>query len=505
MAYYLKYTIKNLEPLRISDDSISEQGQTSCLTYIPGSAIRGVIVSKLAKDADFEKGLKEKLFLEDTAFLNAYLSVGNLALLPSPKGFYEDKRIVDGKKEIQNVVVDGVFDEGMKRAGLGNVSELDFESCLIKYFSVKQNSELKIKLGEEKNMYRNAFLEEGQMFVGAIKSSDKSILERMEKILNKDVVIIGNARSSGYGKCEIKTQQIDEVDNYQNYKVTSEFKNFAYLYLLSDVVMRDAKGEYCGLDLEKLQRNLGVNNLKVEFCSTSTRDVRGYNRTLGIRLPSVMMYEKGSVFKITFDGTIKTDKASAVMDNGIGERRNEGFGRVLLFNSSYEKLQNKIAGQITEKIPDGEPMPEDNLVLMQIAKNYYKKKIDVAARKYVVDQSRNRGGISQSKARAIEPILVSNRFDAVKAHEVLDEYYSHESNKQEAKKRQKVSGDIQKSKDHVVDVLDTKLENLLNIQTKEPGKVMGISASELLTDEEAGRLKLEIILSELRYDSKGEK
>ena len=54
-------------------------------------------------------------------------------------------------------------------------------------------------------------------------------------------------------------------------------------------------------------------------------------------------------------------------------------------------------------------------------------------------------------------------------------------------------------------ILDTELNDLLSVKTKDNGKVMGIPVTELMDEQEVGRLKLELLLSELRYDNKGVK
>ena len=71
MTEYIKYQIKNIEPLRIADDSTSQNGQTTTLRYIPGTTIRGWIINQLAKRADFEN-LKKDLFSDNVRYLNAY-------------------------------------------------------------------------------------------------------------------------------------------------------------------------------------------------------------------------------------------------------------------------------------------------------------------------------------------------------------------------------------------------------------------------------------------------
>ena len=88
VAGYIKYIIKNIEPIRIADDSTSQNGQTSALKYIPGTTIRGLVINQLAKTDNFAD-IKIDLFSDKVKFLNAYLMVDGKELIPSPKGFYE--------------------------------------------------------------------------------------------------------------------------------------------------------------------------------------------------------------------------------------------------------------------------------------------------------------------------------------------------------------------------------------------------------------------------------
>lgn len=505
MAYYLKYTLHNLEPLRIADDSRSEQGQTACLKHIPGSTMRGYVITEISKKQDLFCKYKEQLFSDSTSFLNAYLCVSGRQMLPSPKGFYEDKTIIDGAKDIKNVLINGDLDEGFKRSSMGNVCDIDTEDGMITFYSVKTDSELKIQIGTDKNMFRNAFIEAGQSFAGAIASDDRELLEEIKTVLSCEV-ILGNARTSGYGRCSIKVSEIDEDNPYVPYQVNSSIAEFAYLYLLSDTVMRDDAGEYCGLNLRELEELLGVSNLRVISSATSVCDVRGYNRTLAIHIPSATMYEKGSVFKLGFDGSMDSDRIRRLEDTGIGERRNEGFGRVLLLDASYEKIDKKIKGEESEKdVAESTKEASDDDTLRIIARTYYRNQLRKAMRKYVVDNVRNMGGISDSKTRAIEPIVVSNRSNFCEARRILGEYYGHEFEKQDSQKVHKNKGDIRTSAGRIFSILDADINELLAVRTKERSKVMGIPIRELMDEQEAGRMKLELILSELRYDNKGVK
>ena len=128
MTVYLRYVLKNEEPLRIADDATRQSGQSDSLRYISGSAMQGYIISSLSGREDFEN-IKKELFSAEVAYLNAYLTTKEHTLIPSPKGFYEDKSIVEGEKTIQNVVINGDFSDGMKRASLGRYAFIK-DNCI---------------------------------------------------------------------------------------------------------------------------------------------------------------------------------------------------------------------------------------------------------------------------------------------------------------------------------------------------------------------------------------
>ena len=69
--------------------------------------------------------------------------------MPSPKGFYEDKTEAIGKKELQNVVINGEFSDGMKRAALGRYCYIQ-DGCIY-YCNVSTGSDMKIKIDKKRN------------------------------------------------------------------------------------------------------------------------------------------------------------------------------------------------------------------------------------------------------------------------------------------------------------------------------------------------------------------
>lgn len=501
----LRYEIRSTEPVRIADNSVSQMGQTATLHYIPGSAVRGAVVGKLV-EAGLFGGLKTDALSEKTAFFNAYPAgeKGN-DLLPAMKGFYEDKKVAE-KKPVQNVVVNGDFTEGWKRSSFGDA--VAFDGDTIKGFSVPTGSDLKIKIVGEK-VFRNEYIRSGIHFVGYIQADD-ALAGKIKDVFGKEI-ILGNARSSGLGRCEVvKLEEYAGVP-YGAYADGGDSTGSLYMMLLSDTAMRDGNGEYCGLDLAQLEQLLGVQNLKIKTAATSVRKVCGYNRTWGLHIPSVSMYEKGSVFHLTFDGTCTADSKKRLMLQGIGIRKNEGFGRIL-FLKDYEKLTSRVQTVPLPADRTAAAQERDEATLLVAAKNYYNLVLERAMEEYVVRSPIQKGRISASRLGVLRGILESNRFSPKAAKSAIDRYYEHDREKEAHQRKQQDRGgssaDISAFINSVFEnSLDATLKGTADEKTAavlDGNEVMGFAKDRLLGEDEAEAKKIDFILKLLKYDNKQE-
>lgn len=500
MTTYVKYIIKNIEPLRIADDNISQSGQTVSLRYVPGSSIRGYIINRLARQQDFEQ-YKKVLLSDKVRFSNAYLYADGKELIPSLKGFYEDKKAIDamsGKKKIQNVVVGGEFSEGYKRASLGRFCCPAGDT--LQYYNVETGADMKIllkKKGNDQKVFRNEYIEEGNCFSGYIAIEDESVVKMITEAF-EPVIMLGNARSQGFGKCKILETKIEDMMPYQEYVFHRDCSKECYMVLLSHTAMRDQWGEYCGLNLSTLEQKMGVTDLKIQYCATSTVDIRGYNRNWGVKIPSVRMYEQGSVFKLTFTGTLTVEKMNDLMQSGIGVRKNEGFGQIL-FLKEYDKICQKQEMYIREKDDTSEihKMPEDEKVIKLIAANLARKRINEAMQKNILEGV-DRADASNSHVGVVHSLLENTRYDSEEAHKVLERYFSHEIEKETQQKQQKKRGSIRPLKEKVMTMLEQPLMEKLGVSES----VMGYPITELLSSEELGQRKIDYIIQCIRYDNK---
>lgn len=110
-----------------------------------------------------------------------------------------------------------------------------------------------------------------------------------------------------------------------------------YLLLLSSLALWNKQSEVCGLSKPILGELLGVEVTQLES-ATALTERGGYNRTWGCALPSLPMYDSGSVFVITTRTPAKRAVLERLMREGIRLRRNEGFGQILFLRTLLPTL-----------------------------------------------------------------------------------------------------------------------------------------------------------------------
>lgn len=328
-APYLRYELETQTPVIMTDYARSGENAYETCGYITGSAMRGCIIGKIAEaEPEWFEAHKKEL-LEHTTFFNALPKQGNLAILPSVKGFYERK---DGG-DFQTVLKNGQLHGVVKRAGLGQFCSLS--EGKIRYWSAKTDGRTRIRRPESRKedtvMFQNGCLKAGQTFEGYIGFSDEEICEKVMKYLGEEIWI-GADRYEGFGKCKVKEQKgVTQPDYRKTYGYTEKDKcpTTQYLLAVSPLAMQDAYGENCGLDLKELAQSLQVSSVQMVLCSTSVSEYGGYNRTWRSELPLERMYDAGSIFRLECAEAPTVKALQKIQEEGLGMRRSEGYGQVL--------------------------------------------------------------------------------------------------------------------------------------------------------------------------------
>lgn len=161
----LGFRLRTLLPVIVTDQSRSEGSSYETQGFLPGSAIRGAVVGRLAaQDPAWFQANKVRV-LTGIRFLDAVPAPGGAVPLPALQGFYEDK---EGTR-FESVVTDGQFTPGFKRAKLGSFCALEGDT--VRYWSARTGGVTRIrrgKDGEDSTPFQVRCLSAGQEFQGYI-------------------------------------------------------------------------------------------------------------------------------------------------------------------------------------------------------------------------------------------------------------------------------------------------------------------------------------------------
>ena len=326
----IRYRLYTKLPVLVTDLGRSRDNSYATRGYLPGSAIRGMVVSTLAQgDPAWFEAHRAALLGEGTRFLDALPVEGEGACLPGIMGFYGEK----GSSQVVSVLNHDVA--GKKRASLGTCCALEGDT--VRGWSASTGGNLRIQRqvgkGEDTRPFQTRHIDAGQTFEGYILLDDPTLAEAIGGAFGEQVWL-GADRYEGFGQCAVTALEGVEAPGWQpcGYAPGAQTDTTLYLLALSPLTMLDAFGEPCGLDLDALAGRLGVERVEIAACSTAMAEFGGYNHTWKCRVPTLRMYDRGSIFKLrcsaveTPAAKLRRAKYRWVMDRS-GELYRDGLSR----------------------------------------------------------------------------------------------------------------------------------------------------------------------------------
>lgn len=346
----IRYRLRTELPVLITDLARSYANGTAARTYLPGSAVRGMVLSELAaSDPVWFEDHKRELLSSRTRFLDAIPCLTKGVSLPPVLGFYGEK----AKDELISVLRKDV--SGKKRVGLGDVCALDGDTVRCRSARLEEAARIQrhVHSGkEETQIFQTSYLGAGQEFEGTIQLDDPALAGKISEVFC-DCVWLGADRYEGFGKCAVTLLESTDQPAWQSaygYRKTDSIGETVYLLAISPFTMTNACGEPCGIDCGELARWLEVESVEVLACSTSMAEIGGYNRTWGCRVPAVRMYDRGSVFQLKCSPAPSLEAIERIQREGLGIRRAEGCGSVLFLRPElYEALKRKLPEETEEQ------------------------------------------------------------------------------------------------------------------------------------------------------------
>lgn len=336
----LRYRLRLLTPMTVSwvsQSGVETSGNrdfTQSRDYLPGAAMRGMVLSTLALRDQVWFGAHKEELLKKIRFLNAFPMAEEMPQIPTPAGFYADK----ARTRFYSVLNREV-EPGDKRARLGSY-------CRLEAGTIRDHAPTMTTLRRIANRQYNEFscraISADTLLEGYILLEDAALADRVASAFT-EYVSLGADRYAGLGLCRVECLDTAAPDFLRySYGSDDTIPTRLYMMLLGPATMTRF-GEPVGIDEEQLAKALEVGQVTVERCATGFTQSSGYNRSLGGALDTVTMYEKGSVFCLTCDRAPTADALRRLELEGIGIRRQEGCGQVL-FLRDFEAINRHESG-----------------------------------------------------------------------------------------------------------------------------------------------------------------
>jgi CRISPR-associated protein Csx10 len=387
-------------------------------SYIPGSMIRGVLISRHLNDLK-RCGLREnddildsnnffvkQLFFDgNTRYLNAYLYSHDREkrTLPVPRSWLKKKG--DEATDSQEITIYDFSSREQRNQDISYKS-LNESFCTVddkdvvlykekRRINIHNMRDRKKGRGTDDNgaVFRYDALDAGQTFQGVILCDNPDDVAKIKPLLEPKDIWLGGSQSAGYGHTEIS--HVEEHDIWQEVGDTEyrEERKLLRITLLSDLILRDRCGQYVAMPpiqlitdegeresdpLTQLLEQLLEVKLEPQSSFTSSLVVGGFNRKWGLPLPQVPALAAGSVFVLNYEGQLNIDRIHILENDGIGERRVDGFGRVAVnWLEEHPKFTANLPNSDTDPTqPRLEPNTEDSKVAAKMAHRLLEQKLD---------------------------------------------------------------------------------------------------------------------------------
>lgn len=387
----LTFTINLLEPLLINDICGGDPNSAVGLDFIPGSSIRGAIIGRYFKkkgedsvDANDEEF--KALFLDGSVrFLNAYpLTKNKKRTLPTPYSWYAEK------DKNNNLIHNFAIEKEETDINWENISspfchlsENDDGEGQVRLFKpvyqakihIFRSNRQKVTTGES-TIFRYQALEVGQIYSGVIISENEPNFEEIKNLLGEGSILnLGKSHLVSYG--QVKINDIKIFDNWEEYQsVGDEAEDKIIVTLLSDTIIRD---ENTGAYITNVDSALRL-GLDAEHEKAFVRKrIRGsFNKKWNLPTPQFFTIKAGSVFVYKKNPELATLLETLQVD-GIGERKEEGYGRIAINWHQLHKIAAKEGELSFSLIPDPGLTNEYDLNLAHtIVKRITREKLDGA-------------------------------------------------------------------------------------------------------------------------------
>jgi len=376
-------------------------------SYIPGSMIRGAIIGRYMRqhnlsELNLSNDEVSSLFFDanSTRYLNAYLlSQEKKRTLPVPLSWSQDKDATLPSVEstgdmsvYDRAVEDELPEEITPKRVEQQFCTVNDESVVL--YSVARRINIHNQRDRKKGrsvdnqgeIFRYDAIDAGQTFQAVIlcEDTDAAILD---KLLEEPNLWLGGSQSAGYGQTKIRIKILDDWNETGIAPNKRENKGNLTITLLSDTLLRNEHGQLVADPTlikqaveEVLNRTLPLPKPGGIFASSTL--IGGFNRKWGLPLPQVPGLAAGTV--VVFKNVdLNSAQIQQLETQGIGDRRAEGFGRIVVNWLEASELQARLPNPLGSSNRPSLRSEASHLLAEQMAERLLQQKLEQELQKKV--------------------------------------------------------------------------------------------------------------------------
>jgi CRISPR-associated protein Csx10 len=409
----IKYRITTLDPIIISSES-GNQFMVPTKDYIPGINILGALAANYIQQKNLgiyfsQSKPDDANFLDwfingKVSFSNAYKTdkINDINYVTYPIPFS-----IQHVKNDESKILDLLYEESEEQTkpfnGFGLLKDFKLYKTKIKK-STDPHHERNYATGAPKqNVFFNyESIEANQTFEGTIYGDDNCIEEFYNQFSRLNQIKIGRSKSSEYGKVQLSLTQ---PENKSDDDIILNEDETISLTFLSNVILYNENGFASGSikDIELYLKDKISQDMRIEKAFLRTEEIENYVSVWKLKKPSEVSFQAGSCLLLKVKAS-DIEAMEKLQSEGIGERKHEGFGRII-FGLQRMRISKAEFDQPKYLKPESEAPALVKNKTLKIAEEHLKKISAVEALKIVSANSKGLNKkISSSQIGKLEGI-----------------------------------------------------------------------------------------------------
>ncbi|RRR76903.1 MAG: hypothetical protein EI684_02240 [Candidatus Viridilinea halotolerans] len=408
----ITYRLRLQEPL-LATQIMGDPNNSVSFDYIPGSLIRGMLVHRYMQqhpelhehEVVHDATCRRLFFTATTRYLHAYpLTSNGERSLPTPLPLL--KRKGDDKEDGFDVYNAAYEDfDWPKVAGDAQPKWVGKPFCTLNEENLTllapPQKRLTVHVArdphkgratkEQGQVFQYEALAADQCFAGVILTEDAADAATIKAMLEGHAWL-GRARSAGYGRVCIEVKEEFSASSWREVALPAprlKADDRVTLTLLSDAILRDGQGHYAltwSTDMLESYLGLTITQVHSKQSFSATTISGGFNRTAQAPLAQSYSLAAGSTVSFTLAQAVDAATLARLEAQGIGERRTEGFGRIVFNWLEADDFQASI-GKPYDPPQDKQSLSANSQALArQMARRLLEARIEQALARFVRDE-----------------------------------------------------------------------------------------------------------------------